>query len=70
MCMDIFIGIGKFFGYCGKIFVGYVKIYLCMKLWEFFLGMWKFFLFAWLWKNLVVVRICDKFGSGDILMGY
>ena len=28
------------------------------------------FLFAWLWQNLVVVWICDKFGSGDILVGH
>ena len=26
------------------------------------------FLFSWLWQNLVVVWICDKFGSGDILV--
>ena len=28
----------------------------------------KFF-FAWLWQNLMVVWICDKSGSGDILVG-
>ena len=46
-----------------------MRIYLCMKLWEFFSWTCRNFLFALLWQNLVVVWICDKFGSGEILVG-
>ena len=33
---------GKILWILWKNFVGYVRIYLCMKLWEFFLGMQRF----------------------------
>ena len=69
MFMDIFMGIGKFCGYCENILLGMWEFICAWSCGNFFLAC-RDFLFAWLWKNLVVVWICDKFGSGDILVGY
>ena len=55
-------GIGKFCWVCENLFVHEVV--------GIFFWTCRNFLFAWLWQNLVVVWICDKFGSGDILVGY
>lgn len=82
MYMDIFMGIGKFCGYCVWIylcvlanFVGIVEKFdwVCENLFVhevvgIFSWTCRNFLFAWLWQNLVIVWICDKFGSGDILV--
>ena len=59
--MDIFMGIGKFCWVCENLFVHEVV--------GIFFWTRRNFLFAWLWQNLVVVWICDQFGSGDILVG-
>ena len=69
MCMDIFMGIGKFCGYCGK-FCWVCENLFVPEVMGIFSWTCRNFLFAWLWQNLVVVWICDKFGSGDTLVGH
>ena len=51
---------------------GYVRIYLCMSLWEFFyLGHVKFFLWQWLMEKICnSTWICEKFDCSKILVGH